>query len=230
MTNQVILAIDTATPCGGIALWRDGRLLTQSLLTVPREHSRQLFVEIDEAMTMTQTDRSQLTAVSVTIGPGSFTGLRIGLSAAKGLCSALEIPLVTVSTLEVMAARVLWSPRPVACLLDARKDEAYVAVYDTSRGIPQCLEPPRAVPIDVFLTSWGGRDLFFAGDVHLLPESISGDAIVPGHLHAPDAGALAWLATHRLAVGHTADLVNVEPEYLRIPVFVPSQKQVTGGS
>ncbi len=232
MTDGVILAIDTATAQGGVALWQGDRLLIQSQLSVPREHSKRLFVEIESALVTTGTDRSNLTAVAVTIGPGSFTGLRIGLSAAKGLCRALQIPLVTISTLEAMAARVLWAPHPVVCLLDARRGEVYAGVYDTSQGVPVCLEPPGATTVSDILARWEGRPLLLIGDgVHVfskelcdVPEAIP----VPSYLHAPDAAAVAWLARGRVEAGEFANIELVEPEYLRHPTFATIAEQAAG--
>jgi tRNA threonylcarbamoyladenosine biosynthesis protein TsaB len=230
MSTDVILAIDTATPHGGVALWQADRLLVQALLSAPREHSKRLFGEIENALTLTQLDRSQLSAVAVSIGPGSFTGLRIGLSAAKGICRALQIPLVAVSTLEALAARLPWATRPVCCLLDARRGEVYAAVYDTSDGSPRCVEAPHPTSLSNLLVRWGDRDALFTGDgVDLLyAEKQHAELLVaPAHLRAPDAGALAWLGMAKFRAGDIEDIAEVEPEYLRIPTFVTMAEQAS---
>ncbi|MBT6145110.1 MAG: tRNA (adenosine(37)-N6)-threonylcarbamoyltransferase complex dimerization subunit type 1 TsaB [Gemmatimonadetes bacterium] len=229
MSSGTILAIDTATPQGGIALWQGDRLLTQALLTVHREHSKRLFVEIDQALMATGTERDQIAAIAVTIGPGSFTGLRIGLSAAKGLCMALDVPLIPISTLEVLAARLLWVPQPVVCLLDARRGEVYSAVYDTSDGSLRCLEAPQATTVADLLVRWRGDGVLFTGDgVDAYADQLassSGASLAPASVRGPDAAALAWLAADRLQDGVTADPSTVEPEYLRTPTFVTAAEQ-----
>lgn len=228
MTSATILAIDTATPQGGIALWREGRLLTQALLSVHREHSKRLFVEIDAALATTRTQRSQLDAVAVTIGPGSFTGLRIGLSAAKGLCMALDVPLVPISTLAVLAARLPHVQPSVVTVLDARRGEVYAAVYDTTDGVPRCLTPPHTTTVPQLLVQWGGDDVLFTGDgIDAYPDELvaAGVMLAPACVRAPDAAALAWLASHQLAAGQAADPASVEPEYLRTPTFVTAAEQ-----
>ena len=230
MSTDVILAIDTATPQGGVALWQADRLLVQALLSAPREHSKRLFGEIENALTATKLDRSQLSAVAVTIGPGSFTGLRIGLSAAKGICRALQIPLVAVSTLEALAARLPWATRPVCCVLDARRGEVYAGVYDTSEGTPRCIEAPHPTSMSDLLVRWSDRDVLFTGDgVNLLnaEEQHAALQIVPAHLRAPDAGALAWLGMARFRAGDIEDIAEVEPKYLRIPTFVTAAEQAS---
>ena len=230
MSTDVILAIDTATPQGGVALWQADRLLVQALLSAPREHSKRLFGEIENALTATKLDRSQLSAVAVTIGPGSFTGLRIGLSAAKGICRALQIPLVAVSTLEALAARLPWATRPVCCVLDARRGEVYAGVYDTSEGTPRCIEAPHPTSMSDLLVRWSDRDVLFTGDgVNLLnaEEQHAVLQIAPAHLRAPDAGALAWLGMARVRAGDIEDIAEVEPKYLRIPTFVTAAEQAS---
>ena len=230
MSTDVILAIDTATPQGGVALWQADRLLVQALLSAPREHSKRLFGEIENALTATKLDRSQLSAVAVTIGPGSFTGLRIGLSAAKGICRALQIPLVAVSTLEALAARLPWATRPVCCVLDARRGEVYAGVYDTSEGTPRCIEAPHPTSMSDLHVRWSDRDVLFTGDgVNLLnaEEQHAVLQIAPAHLRAPDAGALAWLGMARFRAGDIEDIAEVEPKYLRIPTFVTAAEQAS---
>lgn len=228
MTSVTILAIDTATPQGGVALWREGRLLTQALLSVHREHSKRLFVEIDVALATTRTQRSQLDAVAVTIGPGSFTGLRIGLSAAKGLCMALDVPLVPISTLAVLAARLPHVQQSVVTILDARRGEVYAGVYDTKDGVPKCLMPPHTTTVHQLLVQWGADDVLFTGDgIDAYPDEFvaAGVMLAPACVRAPDAAALAWLASHQFAAGQVADAASVEPEYLRTPTFVTAAEQ-----
>ena len=109
----MLLALDTATPAGSVAVEESGRILSLRTFDAARGHSRRLFVEIDAALADAGRERSQIDGVAVTIGPGSFTGLRIGMSTAKGLCYGLEKPLCMVSSLAALAVR-----RPDLWLLD----------------------------------------------------------------------------------------------------------------
>ena len=88
---------------------------------------------------------ADLTAVAVTIGPGSFTGVRIGLAAAKGLCLVDDKPLIAVSTLAALAAGIPFVAHPVCALLDARKEQVYAGLYDMSEGNPVEITPARAI-------------------------------------------------------------------------------------
>lgn len=219
----MLLALDTATPVGGVAVSDGGRALAVRTFDAVREHSRRLFLEIEGALRDAGRSREEITAVAVTIGPGSFTGLRIGLSAAKGLCLALDVPLVTVSTLEVLAARLPWADRPVCAVLDARRGEVYTASYDTADGFPRALGAEAAMDPDGLLAQWGDRDVLFTGDgvprLGAGPIRRSGVRCAPPHLSRPCAAAVAWLAQRQLDAGSTVDAARVEPVYLRTPSF-----------
>ena len=117
----MILALDTATPVGSVALYADEGQVINRYFNVGLQHSQRLFVEIEAALSVANVGMEALQAIAVSIGPGSFTGLRIALSAAKGLCLAADKVLVTVSTLETLAARLPFARLPVCAVLDARK-------------------------------------------------------------------------------------------------------------
>ena len=141
----LILAFDTATPVGSVALVDEERVLVGRYFDLGLQHSQRLFVEIDQAFQTAGLSIDEVDGVGVTNGPGSFTGLRLGLSAAKGLCLAAGRALIPVPTLETLAARLPYARHPVCAMLDARKGELYAALYDTSAGDPRLLEGQRAV-------------------------------------------------------------------------------------
>ena len=116
-----VLAVDTSTMAGGVALVEDARVIGESLLDVRTTHSERLMLAIDRALTDASWEARHLDGIAVAVGPGSFTGLRIGLAAVKGLALALRCPIASVSTLDAMAAAVPWATRAVCPVLDARK-------------------------------------------------------------------------------------------------------------
>ena len=219
---MLILSFDTATPVGSVALVSEERTLISRYFDVGLQHGQRLFVEVEDALKVADRSFDQVDAVAVTIGPGSFTGLRLGLSAAKGFCLAREVPLVVVSTLEVLAARLPFARHPVCPMLDARKGEVYTALYDTGAGQPRLLEGPRALPPQALLAERVGIPTLFTGDgalayrelVAACPQALQ----VPFPCARPEAAALGWLALDRLKAGAVADLALAEPEYLRGPV------------
>ena len=128
----LILNLETATTNCSVSLARDGQLIALKEHNSPNySHSEQLHVFIDEVVKQASLRLSDLDAIAISKGPGSYTGLRIGVSAAKGLCYALEIPLISIATLESMASQA--DPQAVDFiipLLDARRMEVYSAVFD----------------------------------------------------------------------------------------------------
>lgn len=221
MKSTLVLALDTATPAGSVALVDEERTLVSRYFDVGLQHSQRLFVEVEDALKVAGCAFSQVGAIAVSIGPGSFTGLRLGLSAAKGFCLAGELPLVTVPTLEVLAARLPFARHPVCPMLDARKGEVYTALYDTSAGRPRLLEAPRALAPQVLMAERAGIPTLFTGDgalayrelVAVCPQAVQ----APFPCSRPEAATLGWLAQARLKAGEVADLASVEPEYLRGP-------------
>ena len=219
--SDVILALDTATPVGSVALCTAEGIVVSRYFDVGLQHSQRLFNEVEAALGATDMDVEGVRAIAVAIGPGSFTGLRIGLSAAKGLCLAANKDLVTVPTLETLAARLPFAHVPVCSVLDARKREVYAALYDTATGVPVELAPPRAIAPAQLAQERANAPTIFTGDgataYHKLLASNPVAQFAPLPCARPDAGTIGWLALSRLEKGQTADLASVEPDYLRSP-------------
>ena len=219
--RDVILALDTATPVGSVALCTAAGIVVSRYFDVGLQHSQRLFGEIETALKAADMDVGGVRAVAVTIGPGSFTGLRIGLSAAKGLCLAAVKELVTVSTLEALAARLPFARLPVCPVLDARKREVYAALYDTATGVPVELAPPRAIAPAQLARERANEATIFTGDGATAYRDLlaghSAAQFAPLPCARPYAGTIGWLALSKLEKGQTADLDSVEPEYLRSP-------------
>ena len=126
-----ILNIDTAISTASVCLARDGIAIQFAENKIQKGHTSWLHIAIRELMKKESLNFSDLNAIAVSIGPGSYTGLRIGLSAAKGLCYALKSPLITVGTLEMMAYAAREEPVDLLCpMIDARRNEVFTAVYD----------------------------------------------------------------------------------------------------
>ena len=124
-----LLALETATLAGGAALLDDGRLVGESRLNIALTHSERLMAVVDRLLQDCGWEIGSLDALAVSIGPGSFTGLRVGAATAKGLALALEVPVAPVPTLDALAATLPFAAVPVCPLLDARKGEVYCSLY-----------------------------------------------------------------------------------------------------
>jgi tRNA threonylcarbamoyladenosine biosynthesis protein TsaB len=124
-----LLALETATLAGGAALLEDGRLVGESRLNIALTHSERLMAVVDRLLQDCGWPAASLDALAVSVGPGSFTGLRVGAATAKGLALALEIPVAPVPTLDALAATLPFADAPVCPILDARKHEVYCSLF-----------------------------------------------------------------------------------------------------
>ena len=134
--SPVILAIETSGNCGSVALFSETRCTGEISLSSKTTHSRRLLKSIDWIMHECGTSWSDISAVAVSLGPGSFTGLRIGLSTAKGLAMAASLPLIGVPTLDGLAQQLAFQDTLVCPVLDARKKEIYCGLYRSRTGTP----------------------------------------------------------------------------------------------
>ena len=149
----IILSIETATRTCSVALHREGALLGLQEVHLEKSHSSLLHVMIDNLLEYTEVERSELRGIAISMGPGSYTGLRIGASAAKGLCYALDIPLVGVDTLEAMAYGVEQNNPHGAWLcpmIDARRMEVFCRLQTSGQpdSHPEELLPTQALVVD----------------------------------------------------------------------------------
>ena len=134
-----LLALETATLAGGAALLDDGRLVGENRLNIALTHSERLMAVVDGLLGDCGWTVESLDALAVSIGPGSFTGLRVGAATAKGLALALELPVAPVPTLDALAATLPFASATVCPLLDARKGEVYCSLYRWSEaGMERC--------------------------------------------------------------------------------------------
>lgn len=147
---MLILAIDSATLSCSVALLQDETILAELTLNIKKTHSERLMPLLDQMLTESATEREAIDAIAVAAGPGSFTGLRIGVATARGLAQGLNIPAVPVCTLEAMAEAVP-SPHTLICpLLDARRSQVYTALYRRRSEPPfelETLVEPAALPL-----------------------------------------------------------------------------------
>ncbi len=137
-----ILALDTASDACSVAIWSDGAILAHRFAIIGRGHAEALIPMVEETMSAGQTRFQALDLLATTIGPGTFTGLRVGLAAARGLALAGGLPLAGVTTLEALARGAVARPsRPVVAALDARRGEIYFQAFGPDI---EALAPPRA--------------------------------------------------------------------------------------
>lgn len=208
-----ILALDTSTLTASVAVWIDGAAAAAGDARA-EPHSEKLLPLVDEMLRRAGLAPAALDAIACGAGPGSFTGLRIGLATAKGLGFALGKPLVLVSSLAALA----WPARgrDVLALLDAKKREVYAGLFD-AEGQP--LAPERVLPPDALdgYVRAAGRALVVVGDgAAAYPEAAARCGVVDATIRGtPDARAIAELAAARLLAGGVDELLTAAPTYIR---------------
>ncbi|NJD90047.1 MAG: tRNA (adenosine(37)-N6)-threonylcarbamoyltransferase complex dimerization subunit type 1 TsaB [Geobacter sp.] len=216
-----ILLLDTATNCLSMALC-DGEtvLAARSAIGGPSTAAR-LNPFMKSLLAETGIVPAALDALAVTIGPGSFTGLRVGMAFVKGIALAIDRPVVPLSSLELLAMNARGSALPVCTMYDARKGEVYAAVYDCN-GTLQSIVPETVVPPQSFLESITTRALFIGDGAVRYRELIEqqlGELAVFAEppLNEPQAAAGVVLALAGLASGKALQPAALLPRYLRLP-------------
>ena len=222
--GPLILALDTATRCCAVALTQGGvehgTVLGGLALNSRITHSRRLLTAVDWLMAELGLSWPDLDGLAVGLGPGSFTGLRIGMATAKGLTAATDLPLCGVSTLDGLAQNSSGG-QLICAVLDARKKEVYSGFYRRDeRGVVSGLGPYRVLAPEQ-LAAEIQEPALFVGDGVLaygpLWAKLLGNRFMPAssHLHDPPAAAIGLLAAGQLARGEKMDLATAVPLYVR---------------
>ena len=223
LRHPVILALETATLCGSIGLVSDGQCLAEFSLQTGETHSRRLLAGIDWLLKETGIDWPAIDAVAVSLGPGSFTGLRIGLATAKGLALASSAKLIGVGTLDGLAAQLFAAGDILICpVLDARKKEIYCGFYKCDdQGMPRVqgqslvIRPEelcKRIDEPVVILGDGAvvyGDLFRERLAHLF-------TVAPPQLCFPRAATIGLLAQEKWQQEEFLDPAGAEPIYIRL--------------
>ncbi len=221
MDGLLILAIETATGCGSVALTRggveQGRLLGECTLQPEAVRSRRLLGSVAWLLDAAGVGWPELDGIGISLGPGSFTGLRIGMAAAKGLAMATGLPLIGVETLDGIALSCAAAERRICCLLDARKQEVYAAFYEPA-DVPVAAGPAMAIRPGELLARFHEPVLVAGPGVAVHGGLLRSHPLVrllPPALAQPRAARIGLLAADRLERGRTMDPVTAAPLYVR---------------
>lgn len=216
-----ILAIETSTMLGGVAVVDELKgLIAETRLNVKSTHSERLMTAIDTTLIQSDLRLNDIDAFAIAIGPGSFTGLRIGLSTVKGLSYATGKPMVTVPTLEAFAWNFPFSMYPVCLMLDARKKEVYTAVFQwEDRGFRKIIDEVSIKP-SILMQELKGN-VIFAGEGALLYKDqimdiMKGRALVaPPDKMVPSPANVAMLGLSKVVSSEYAGVSEAVPFYIR---------------
>ncbi|MDC1489961.1 tRNA (adenosine(37)-N6)-threonylcarbamoyltransferase complex dimerization subunit type 1 TsaB [Flavobacteriaceae bacterium] len=222
-----ILHIDTTTKKCSVALAQDGELMIQKeLLSEEFSHSEQLHPFIEEVLKESGLKSSSLSAIAISKGPGSYTGLRIGVAAAKGLCFALDLPLIALNTLEIMVQPYEVSPYSfIIPMLDARRMEVYTAIFDeTKKWIQETMA--EVLTENTFTSIVNEQSCLIIGDGAIKFKTLHPkiNASYTNEIHYPVAKDMITLAWKKFNAKEFEDLAYFEPFYLKDFQTTPPKK------
>lgn len=217
-----ILAVETATMLGGIAVMDDEEgLIAEVRLNVKTAHSERLMAELDHILRQSGLLIRDMDALAVSVGPGSFTGLRIGIGTVKGLSYATGLPVVAVPTLEAFAWMLPGFPL-VCPMLDARKKEVYAGLFRWQKEGPIRLIPETSMkPVELLRMIPANEDVLFTGQgaelyKERISEALGGRAhFAPPHLTVPSPAAVAGVGLKKAVLKEFSDPSVLGPFYIR---------------
>ena len=211
-----ILSLETATTNCSVSLSKDGKtIVLKEDNDKSYSHAERLHVYINEVLKEANLSSSNLDAIAVSKGPGSYTGLRIGVSAAKGLCFALDKPLISIPTLDVLAHQVKVNDGVIVSMLDARRMEVYSAVYDSDYKQLRNTEAQ-------ILDEMSFEDYLQKGKVYFVGNGVEKSKTLINHQNAvfieaklPSANEMSLLAYNKYKISDIEDVAYFEPYYLK---------------
>ena len=220
---MIILSIDSSTPVAGIAVSDGNKLLGEVMINTKNTHSEKLMPMVQQLLQDLQMTIQQIDAVAVTCGPGSFTGLRIGMATAKGIAQGGGKKLIAVPTLDCLAQNLLHYNGIICPIMNAQKKQVYTAIYRSGKTNLERLSDYQAIEAELLAEHLLNleEDVWFVGDgVEAFADVFAqrlGDRchFANGNLVLPRAGALAMLASERAEKEQFDDLFQAELIYIR---------------
>lgn len=226
---SVILSLETSTDVCSVAVHDGNKCLGEAVIREPQAHAAKLAPSIQQVLSQAGVSPDDLHAVAITSGPGSYTGLRIGTSTAKGLCMALEIPLLAIGTLELLAYQgsALNSTQGLLCpMIDARRMEVYALLADSRLAI---IKPVSALIVDETTFSELLEEkqvLFFGNGAEKCRKVITSSNAFFLEGVTPLASKLGEIAGQKLAAGDIEDLITFKPFYLKEFIAKKSESRI----
>lgn len=218
----MLLAIETSSLVSSVALLHGDTLKAELTIQARLTHSEQLMPHIADMLDKASVPKTKIDGIAVAIGPGSFTGLRIGLATAKGLAFAWNIPIIGVETPTSLAWNFVGVSDIICPLIDAQKGNVYAAAYQWQRDTLQQLEDVHIAPLTEILNTLEakGNPVVFCGDGSLLGkkeiiEKTPLFRMAPPTMCIPRAGSVALAAQQRLLAGDVDDCMTLTPAYKR---------------
>ena len=216
------LGIETSSLVSSVALMDEHNLIGELTIQAGLTHSEQLVPHIDMLLRASQVERNELKGIVVSIGPGSFTGLRIGMGTAKAMAYALQTPLYGVMTMDSLARNVSYTERIICTVIDAQKKHVYAGIYQYEGHELVCKEEPFVIPASDLLDRFRANDVkvLFLGDgikriEKLLEEKDTNLTILDISQRIPKASSLLLAGRKLIDTNEVSDSMDMVPYYIR---------------
>lgn len=220
---MLVFGIDTCCMAATAAIMNENIMVAQTVINQNKTHSQIMMPQIEQMFGAAEVDPMEIDAFAAAVGPGSFTGVRIGVATAKAMAQAADKPCVAVSTLEALAYSSKYFDGIIAPVLDARRNQVYNALFQGGSSLERLCDD-RALSLDELLgelVSFGKRVLFM-GDATLVFEAEIKEALGDMAFFAPKAtnlnlaGAVAEIGLEKLKAGLAVEYGRLVPEYIRL--------------
>lgn len=220
-----ILNIETATKNCSVSIAKNGEtIVCKEIAEEGYSHAEKLHVFIEDVISEAGISVQDLIAIAVSQGPGSYTGLRIGVSAAKGLCYALNIPLIAIDTLQTLASQANVTEGKIIPMLDARRMEVYSEVFNADLEIQRPIEA-EVITEDSFASYT--ETIYFVGDCADKCKTVltKGNFVFLEEIKYPSAAAMSKISYDKYQKSDTVDVAYFEPYYLKDFMMAPPSKK-----
>ncbi len=215
-----ILGIETATGVCSVCVMENSELIAEYMTNITKTHSQRLMPMIEQMLDNSELEPKDIGAIAVSVGPGSFTGVRIGISAAKGMAMALDIQTVGVSTLDGIAYNLVNSYTDQVCVItDARRKQVYTAIYEMPNM--KKLTEDMVIPIEELIKKIKKKTIFIGNATKLYADLLKKELgnlaqIAPQYLSIPHASSIALLGENMLKKGKGVSHFDLKPNYVRL--------------
>ena len=219
-----ILALDSSGLVASVAIVTEEALLAEYTVNYKKTHSQTLLPMLNEIVTMLELNLTEVDAIAVAAGPGSFTGLRIGSATAKGLGLALNKPLISIPTLDSLAYNLFGTDKLICPLMDARRNQVYTGIYEFNNGYFEIMKEQIALSVEEIVDEINqiGREVIYLGDGTSVYKDILNERTrvsfqyAPAHLNKQRAGAVGMLGIEYYKQNRIESAQDHEPVYLRL--------------
>jgi len=216
----IILNIETSSKNCSVSISENGKIIGLKEQSFDEySHSKSLHVFIDEIFKQTKLSPQKLSAVAISEGPGSYTGLRIGVSAAKGICVALNLPLIAIDTMQILARKIECAEGYIISAMDARRDEIYYSVFKSNN----CKIPIKVGKTDCMIIKSNSFSNYFESSIvnfvgncnEKINKFLNHDNIIFSDFMLPSANEMGIISFSSFKKGEFEDVSDFQPKYLK---------------